>query len=64
VAEFRDVAPGLWIWRAEHPDWKPGLDWEQHVTSTYVESGGEVAVLDPIDPGDWERFDARRPRSP
>jgi glyoxylase-like metal-dependent hydrolase (beta-lactamase superfamily II) len=61
VAEIRDVAPGLWIWRVEHPDWKPGLDWEQLVTSTCVESGGEVAVLDPIDPGDWERFDARPP---
>jgi glyoxylase-like metal-dependent hydrolase (beta-lactamase superfamily II) len=61
VAEIRDVAPGLWIWRVEHPDWKPGLDWEQLVISTCVESGGEVAVLDPIDPGDWERFDARPP---
>jgi glyoxylase-like metal-dependent hydrolase (beta-lactamase superfamily II) len=61
VAELRDVAPGLWIWRVEHPDWKPGLDWEPLVTSTCVESGGEVAVLDPIASGDWERLDARPP---
>ena len=23
--ERLDVAPGLWIWRGGHPDWKPGL---------------------------------------
>jgi hypothetical protein len=66
VAEIRDVAPGLWIWRTEHPDWKPGLDWEQLVTSTCVESRGEVAVLDALAPPDdddevWRRLDARPP---
>jgi hypothetical protein len=61
VPEIRDLAPGLWIWRVPHPDWRPGLDWEQHVTSTCVESGGEVVVLDPTDPGDWTRFDRRPP---
>ncbi len=65
-SEIRDVAPGLWIWRTEHPDWKPGEDWEPVVTSTCVESGGEVAVLDPIAPADetdpvWQRLDARPP---
>ena len=64
--ELRDVAPGLWIWRRQHPDWRPGLDWEPLVTSTCVESGGEVAVLDPLAPPDdaadvWERLDARPP---
>ena len=64
--EIRDVAPGLWIWRQPHPDWAPGLDWEPPVTSTCVESGGEVALLDPLAPPDaarefWERIDARPP---
>jgi hypothetical protein len=64
--EVRDVAPGLWLWRVEHPGWKPDLDWERMVTSTVVESGGEVAVLDPLAPPDtarevWERLDARPP---
>jgi glyoxylase-like metal-dependent hydrolase (beta-lactamase superfamily II) len=64
--EVRDVAPGLWIWRLEHPDWKPGLGWPEHVTSTCVESGGEVALLDPVVPPDdaaevWSRLDARSP---
>jgi hypothetical protein len=66
VAELRDVMPGLWLWRVQHPDWKPGLDWQQTVTSTCVESGGEVAVLDPLAPPDeasevWARLDARPP---
>jgi glyoxylase-like metal-dependent hydrolase (beta-lactamase superfamily II) len=60
------VAPGLWIWRREHPDWKPGLGWEGMVTSTCVESGGEVALLDALAPPEdaaevWARLDARPP---
>jgi glyoxylase-like metal-dependent hydrolase (beta-lactamase superfamily II) len=64
--EIRDIVPGLWIWRLEHPDWKPGLGWEQIVTSTWAESGGEIALLDPLAPPDeakeiWDRLDARPP---
>jgi hypothetical protein len=60
-----DVAPGLWIWRQRHPAWRAGLDWPQTVNSTCVESGGEVAVLDPLAPAEgsevWERLDAKPP---
>jgi hypothetical protein len=64
--ELRDVAPGLWIWRLEHPDWKPDEGWEPVVASTFVESGGETLVLDPLAPSAgaaefWERLDARPP---
>ena len=63
--ELRDLAPGLWIWRIPHPDWRPELDWPQLVTSTCVESGGEVALLDPLAPPEgsdaWERLDAKPP---
>ena len=66
AAEIRDVATGLWIWRAEHPDWAPGVGWDPPVTSTYVESGGEFALLDPLAPPEdateiWKRLDARPP---
>jgi glyoxylase-like metal-dependent hydrolase (beta-lactamase superfamily II) len=66
MAQVVDVAPGLWIWRMQHPDWAPNVDWEPFVTSTCVESGGEVAVLDPLAPPEdateiWERLDARPP---
>jgi hypothetical protein len=64
-SEIRDIAPGLWVWRVEHPDWRPGFDWEPTVAATCVESDGEVALLDPIAPDDgdevWERLDARSP---
>jgi hypothetical protein len=66
TAAVRDVAPGLWIWRVEYPDWRPGVGWERVVTSTCVASGGEVLVLDPLSPDDgaanvWERLDATPP---
>jgi hypothetical protein len=61
----RDVTDGLWIWQLAHPDWTPELDWPPMVTSTCVESGGEVAVLDPLAPPPdspvWHRLDARPP---
>jgi hypothetical protein len=61
-----DIAPGLWIWRLDHPDWTDESEWPPHVTSTCVESGGEVAVLDPLAPPDhaeelWARLDAHPP---
>jgi hypothetical protein len=66
VAAVLDVAPGLWVWRLDHPDWEPDLEWPQEVTSTCVESGGEVILLDPLAPPDdatevWARLDARLP---
>jgi hypothetical protein len=65
-AEIVDVAPGLWFWRLEHPDWTPEQEWQPTVTSTCVESRGEIAVLDPLAPPDdavevWARLDARPP---
>ena len=65
TAQLRDVAPGLWIWGVEHPDWVPGEGWEPLVWSTCADCGDEVLVLDPGDPGDGgpvrERLDARPP---
>ena len=65
-AEIRDLAPGLWIWRVRHPGWTPEADWQPVVTSTYVESGGERLVLDPLAPPPdavevWKRLDKRPP---
>jgi hypothetical protein len=60
------VATGLWIWRIDYPDWRPEAGWPQTVTSTCVESGGEIAVLDALAPGEggdevWARLDERPP---
>jgi hypothetical protein len=65
-SEARDISPGLWIWRIEHPDWRPELDWGPHVNSTCVTSAGVVALLDPIAPPEdakeiWDRLDAASP---
>lgn len=61
-----DVAPGLWLWRVDHPEWHEDVGWEPPVSSTLVESGGEIAVLDGIAPPAeaseiWGRLDARPP---
>lgn len=66
VVGIRDLAPGLWIWRARHPFWTKEADWQQVVTSTFVESRGERLVLDPLAPtldsiGLWERLDKHPP---
>jgi hypothetical protein len=66
AVELRDVAPGLWLWRGEHPAWRPGLEWEPLVASTCVTSGGETVLLDPLaPPADavevWTRLDERPP---
>ncbi|MGZ4412379.1 MAG: hypothetical protein ACXVY8_09635 [Gaiellaceae bacterium] len=65
-AEVREVTKGLWLWRIEHPAWRPGHDWEPLVSSAVVESGGETLLLDPLAPPAeaieiWDRLDARRP---
>jgi glyoxylase-like metal-dependent hydrolase (beta-lactamase superfamily II) len=64
--EIRDVAPGLWLWREEYPDWRPGGAWGPEVNSTVVEANGEVVLLDPLAPSAedsevWARLDARPP---
>ena len=66
--EMRDVAPGLWIWRLEHPHWRPGQGWEPVVACTCVESRGEILVLDALAPPQdaievWKRLDAQPPNA-
>ena len=64
--ELIDLAPGLWIWRMDHPDWHPEAGWSPPVSSTCVESRGEIALLDALAPPEdetefWGRLDARPP---
>ena len=49
--EVLQIAPGLWRWTGWHEEWK------QDVGSVYVETPGEVVLIDPIvPPEDTERF--------
>jgi hypothetical protein len=65
--EILDVAPGLWLWRQPHWEWREGDDWEPEVSSFVVESRGEVLLLDPLAPPPIEgaevyrRLEAKRP---
>ena len=64
--EICDIEPGLWIWRLPHPQWTPGLDWQQMVTCTCVEAGDQTILLDPLAPPDaakgfWQRLEQRPP---
>jgi hypothetical protein len=64
--EIRDVAPGLWLWRQPHWEWREGDDWEPEVSSFCVESRGEVLLLDPLAPPPsardvYDRLEAKRP---
>lgn len=66
TVEMQDVAPGLWLWRQPHPDWRHGMDWEPQVASFAVESRGVALVLDPLAPPPlahdvWTRLDRLRP---
>lgn len=60
-----DIAPGLWIWRIDHPQWEPQGGGDRVVTSVCVEEKGEIAVLDALAPppgtGIWDRLDAKPP---
>jgi glyoxylase-like metal-dependent hydrolase (beta-lactamase superfamily II) len=66
VAQIRDIASGLWVWTRMHPEWTAGSDFDGPVTSTYVATGGEVVLLDPLapEPDDaetWARLGATPP---
>jgi len=60
-----DLAPGLWIWRLEHPEWKEQCEWQEVVTGTCVDAGDERWLLDPLlPPADATEFWARLAERP
>jgi hypothetical protein len=66
TVEVRDIAPGLWLWRQPHWEWRDGADWEPEVASFVVEAGGEVVLLDPLAPRPtatdvWSRLESAPP---
>ena len=50
-----ELAPGLWRWTAQHPDWKQGDDWEQEVGCVYYEAPEATVLVDPLVPAGAER---------
>jgi glyoxylase-like metal-dependent hydrolase (beta-lactamase superfamily II) len=38
----------LWHWQAPHPEWKPGEDWDQIVSSYAIDDGTRLLLFDPL----------------
>jgi glyoxylase-like metal-dependent hydrolase (beta-lactamase superfamily II) len=58
---MREVRTGLWHWQAPHPDWRPGEDWEQVVSSYAIDDGERLLVFDPLAlPSEVEQLAAGR----
>jgi hypothetical protein len=60
---MNEIAPGLHLWTAPHPAWKPGGepdspdDWPQDVGCVAYEAPGALVLVDP-QVEDWEALDA------
>jgi glyoxylase-like metal-dependent hydrolase (beta-lactamase superfamily II) len=55
------IGPGLWWWRAPHPDWAPedlegGQGWEQVVSSYALALDDGLVLFDPL-VDDWQALD-------
>ncbi len=46
---MRELQTGRWHWEAPHPDWKPGEEWDQ-VVSSYAIDDGDRLLFDPLAP--------------
>jgi glyoxylase-like metal-dependent hydrolase (beta-lactamase superfamily II) len=48
MAAVREVETGLWHWEGPHPDWKPGEEWDQIVSSYAIDDGERLLLFDPL----------------
>jgi glyoxylase-like metal-dependent hydrolase (beta-lactamase superfamily II) len=46
----RELQTGVWHWQAPHPEWKPGQDWDQLVSSYATEHSDRLLLFDPLAP--------------
>ena len=47
---MRKLQTGLWHWTAPHPDWKPGEEWDEVVSSYAIDDGDRLLLIDPLSP--------------
>src|SRR3954462_6035227 len=45
---MHELAPGLWHWKAPHPDWEPTEPWDQNVSSYAIEDAERLLLFDPL----------------
>jgi hypothetical protein len=55
--EVERIADGLWRWTALHPDWQPGEEWDEEVSSYAIEAEGDLVLVDPLVPGEPQERD-------
>jgi hypothetical protein len=48
--DVRQVAPGLWLWSAPHPDWRGARHWPEDVNCVYYEAADATVLIDPLIP--------------
>lgn len=46
---MRELRPGLWHWQAPHPEWQPGEDWDEVVSSYALDDGERLLLFDPLE---------------
>jgi glyoxylase-like metal-dependent hydrolase (beta-lactamase superfamily II) len=44
----RELSPGLWHWRAPHPQWQSGAPWGPEVSSFAIDDGERFLLFDPL----------------
>jgi glyoxylase-like metal-dependent hydrolase (beta-lactamase superfamily II) len=47
---MEELRPGLWHWKAPHPDWESGEPWDKNVSSYAIDDGERLLLFDPIAP--------------
>ena len=45
---MREVATGVWHWKAAHPEWNERQTWDRMVSSYAVDTGEHVLLFDPL----------------
>ncbi len=58
---MRELRPGLWHWKAPHPQWEPTEPWNQNVSSYAIDDGERLLLFDPLAlPSELEELATRR----
>ena len=61
VAAVQELEPGLWHWRAPHPDWEASEPWDKEVSSYAIDDGQRLVLFDPLGlPSELEQLAAER----
>src|SRR6266571_2620654 len=45
---MHELAPGVWHWKAPHPQWEPTEPWDQNVSSYAIDDGERLLLFDPL----------------